>query len=251
MSSVLFFKNFTYYDENHPAPTIEGSEFQALLDLCFAHADAFSLRRCGWPGAKNGALEDALRPWLLGEYFSYGILNWFDLKRREKCYLYRACPETKDILLQHIHHLFDQEISLEPPGHQEYLRQKYEVYQRAGDEANDLFFAYLDGEGQARSEEQQEKVMERIYREARERCPNVFSEKDHYSHMEDPCFFWEGEMFFEIITHEQECLVQVLSPEFEKSLRKLGTWVDVSAESRLPLFLLNEAKGFKRYENEN
>ena len=114
MSSVLFFKNFTYYDENHPAPTIEGSEFQALLDLCFAHADAFSLRRCGWPGAKNGALEDALRPWLLGEYFSYGILNWFDLKRREKCYLYRACPETKDILLQHIHHLFDQEISLEP-----------------------------------------------------------------------------------------------------------------------------------------
>lgn len=65
------------------------------------------------------------------------------------------------------------------------------------------------------------------------------------NHMVDPCFFRGAETFFEIITHERECLVQVLSPEFEKSLRKLGTWVDVSAESRLPLFLLNEAKGFK------
>ncbi len=248
MSAALFFKNFTYYDENHPTPTIAGKDFRALMELCFAHADTFSLHRCGWPGAKNGALEDALRPWLLGEYFSYGILNWFDLKRREKCYLYRTCPETKDILLQHIHHLFDREASLESHDHQEYLRQKYEVYQRAGEEANDLFFAYLDGEGHAHSEEQQEKVMERIYREARERCPNVFSEEDHYSHMEDPCFFRSAEMFFEIITHERECLVQVLSPEFEKSLRKLGTWVDVSAESRLPLSLLNEAKGFKRYK---
>lgn len=59
MSSVLFFKNFTYYDENHPTPTIAGKDFQALLELCFAHADAFS-RMAGGEEWRSGGCSAPL-----------------------------------------------------------------------------------------------------------------------------------------------------------------------------------------------
>ena len=89
MSSVLQFKNFSYFNDDTER-TIKGPQFRALMELCFAQADTFSLLRCGWPGARDGALEQELRPWLVGEYASYGILHWFDRQSRETCYLYRA-----------------------------------------------------------------------------------------------------------------------------------------------------------------
>ena len=204
MSSVLHFKNSSYFDDNTER-TIAGAQFRTLMELCFAQADTFSLLRCGWPGARDGALEQALRPWLVGEYASYGILHWFDRQSREKCYLYRATQETKEILLQHIHHLFEAEQSLAPAGHQAYLEEKYAVYDRASEEAWDRFSAYMEAEGQEQSEEQQNAVLLGLYKKAREGCPDIFSEGDHYSNMEDPCFFRGNEMFFETITHEQEC----------------------------------------------
>ena len=66
--------------------------------------------------------------------------------------------------------------------------------------------------------------------------------------MEDPCFFRGNEMFFETITHEQECWAQVLNPEFEAALRKLGEWLDVSGDTPLPLFSLASAEGMKWYK---
>ena len=247
MSSVLHFKNSSYFDDDIER-TIAGTQFRALVELCFAQADTFSLLRCGWPGARDGALEQALRPWLVGEYASYGILHWFDRQSREKCYLYRATQETKEILLQHIHHLFEAEQSLAPVGHQAYLEEKYAVYDRASEEAWDRFSAYMEAEGQEQSEEQQNAVLLGLYKKAREGCPDIFSEGDHYSNMEDPCFFRGNEMFFETITHEQECWAQVLSPEFETALRKLGEWLDVSGDTPLPLFSLASAEGMKWYE---
>lgn len=245
MHSVLFFKNLTFYNDGRE-PTIAGKKFQALMDLCFAHADTFSLHRCSWPGAHNGALEEALRPYLLGEYFSYGTLIEFDRESREKCYLYPATRETREVLLQHIHHLFDREESLAPAGHEEYLRQKYAVYHRAWEEANSRFIRYMDTEGRRQSKEQRDAAWKHIYREAKARFLEVFSEADYYSSMEDPCFFRGTELFFETVTHEQECFACVLSPEFEESLHKLGEWVDISEESRLPLFSLDTAEGWKR-----
>ena len=70
MHAVLGFKNGSYYPCGRKEPTIEGKQFQALMELCFAHGDTFSLRRCDWPGAHDGALEQALRPYILGEYDS-------------------------------------------------------------------------------------------------------------------------------------------------------------------------------------
>lgn len=131
MRSVLLFKDRTFYQDGRE-PTIAGENFLALMELCFAHGDSFSLRRCSWPGARDGALETALRPYLLGEYPSYETLAWFDRERRGKCFLYPAIPETKGILLRHLRHLFDSEESLAPAGHEDYLRQKYAAYDRAG-----------------------------------------------------------------------------------------------------------------------
>lgn len=247
MSSVLCFKNTFYYKDSRPA-TIAGKNFQALMDLCFAHADTFSLHRCDWAGAHDGALEQALRPYRLGEYASYARLSWFDKEYRELCYLYPATQETKEILLKHIHHLFDVEKSLAPVGHETYLRQKYAAYHRAEEEADDHWTNYLDHGGWDCSEEQREAAWEAFYRKAKQLWLEVFREEDYYSHMDDPCFFRGTELFFETVTHEQECFVHVLSPEFEKCLYKLGKWVDRSAESHLPLFSLDTADGLKRYE---
>ena len=52
----------------------------------------------------------------------------------------------------------------------------------------------------------------------------------------------------ETITHEQECWAQVLNPEFEAALRKLGEWLDVSGDTPLPLFSLASAEGMKWYK---
>ena len=246
MSSVLQFKNSSYFDDDTER-TIAGAQFRALVELCFAQADTFSLLRCGWPGARDGALEQELRPWLVGEYASYGILHWFDIQRREMCRLYRATPETKEILLQHIHHLFEAEQSLAPAGHQAYLEEKYAVYDRASEEAWDRFSAYMDAWGWEQSEEQQNVVLLGLYKQAREQCPDVFSERDHYSNMEDPCFFRGNEMFLKTVTHEQECWARVLSPELEAALRELGEWLDVSKKTPLPLFSLASAEGMKWY----
>lgn len=249
MHSVLLFKNRTFYHDERE-PTIEGERFLTLMELCFAYADSFSLRRCSWPGARDGAMEAALRPYLLGEYCSYETMIWYDRERRGKCCLYLAVQETKEILLQHIHHLFDREKSLAPAGHEMYLQRKYAVCDRVGEEAGSRFLNYLNAEGRHHSQEMRDAVWKRICREAVERHPDVFSEADYYSNMEDPCFFRGTEMFFETVTHEQECTVRVLSPEFGESLRKLGEWVDGSHERRLPLFSLETAKGWKRYETD-
>lgn len=246
MRSVLLFKDRTFYQDGRE-PTIAGENFLALMELCFAHGDSFSLRRCSWPGARDGALETALRPYLLGEYPSYETLVWFDRERRGKCFLYPAIPETKGILLRHLRHLFDSEESLAPAGHEDYLRQKYAAYDRAGEEAGQRFIRYLDAEGRNQSERQRDAAWKRICREARERCPDVFSEADYYSTMEDPCFFRGTELFFETVTHEQMCTVHALSPAFAERLGQLGEWVDVSRRRRLPLFSLDAAKGWKQY----
>ena len=244
MDSVLYFKNSSYYADHREA-TIQGDAFQTLMDLCFAHGDAFSLHRCQWPGAHDGTLEQALRPYLLGEYFSYGTLICFERKSREKCYLYSASQETKEILLRHIHHLFDSEKSLAPAGHQAYLDQKYADYVNAYDAASTRWIKYLHSGGSGHPKEQREFAGKEIYREARALWEKTFQEDDYYSYMEDLCFFRSGERFFETVTHEQLCSVRVLSPEFQQRLCKLGDWVEADAPS--PPFLLQAADGWKQY----
>ena len=248
MYSGLQFKSKAFYDDGKES-TIAGEDFKALMDLCFSYADTFSLHRCNWPGGHDGALETALRPYLLGEYFSYATLLSLDGKSREKCYLYPAVQETKEILLHHIHHLFDSEKSLAPADHEEYLRRKYEAYARAAEAADSRWFTYLNNGGLKCPEKERKAYEKVVYRKARDLWRKVFREEDYYSNMEDPCFFCGSELFFEVVTHEQECSVRTLSPEFEEKLLKLGEWAGVSDERRLPQLSLDTVKGWMRYEN--
>ena len=247
MDEILAFQSVVW-DDGEYQDTIEGEGFRALMELCFARADQFSLLRQDWPGAKDGPLEQALRPYRLGEYFSYGRMSWFGHEAREKCYLYPANGETKAILLSHITHLFGRDV--ERPDGSRWPPEKYKAcvelseaaYERVMErvEAEEKIFGVISDEDFAAIEREE-------LREARQLWLQVFDEADFDSNMEDPCFFRDGEMFFETITHEYECWVHVLDRPFGKRLRELGKWVDVSDRFRLPLGRLGGEEGLVWY----
>jgi len=243
---VLLFKNASFYDGKDT--TIQGENFRALMDLCFSHADKFSLRRCGWPGEHDGALEQALRPFCVGEYLSYSTRTWFEKEHREKCYLYLATEETKNILLRHIHHLFGTEESLAPDGYEKYLQEKYAAYHQAEVKATEQVTAYMDHMGQDRSDDDMNAFTKEAYREARELWLHIFDETDYYSTMEDPCFFCGDKMFLEVVTHESDCFAHAFSETFSEKLEELGEWVDATEDTPLPLFSLEGAEGVELYK---
>lgn len=244
MYPVLHFKNFSYF--NGHTPTIAGDHFHTLIDLCFSAADTFSLHRCGWPKAHDGALEQALRPYLCGEYRSYCRLEAHGQALWEKCYLYHAADQAKQILLKHIHHLFDQEESTTPAGHAEYLHQKYAPYWQVQEQACDRWIDYLSSGGDEQPEEQQAAAERAIFQEANAIWQDIFSEDDHYSTMEDLCFFQGADMFFETITHEEICRALVVSPSFQAALCQLGDWEGPAVQTT-PLFSLHTAEDWLPY----
>ena len=248
MDEIWTLTDFSLHNGQEPEEvTIRGEKFHALMDLCFAHADRFSLHRCNYPGANDGALEQALRPFCLGEYRSYAAIYISeDKKLWENCYLYPATDETKAILLQYIPHLFGRESNSAPEGHAEYLEKKYAAYYRASNTAVEQINQYLkDYNAQTGHDPDIDtfiSVSKKAHCETRTIWKQIFDPKDYYSIMEDPCFFRGNEMFFETITHERECYVHIFSEEFGAKLRELGDWLDCSDRLRLPLFSLRRAK---------
>ena len=247
MDKVLWFQNYVDDDcEYHD--TIQGEKFRTLMDLCFERADKFSLIRRDWPGAKDGPLEQALRPYLLGEYLSYGRLSWFDHEAREKCYIYRANEETKAIFLSHITHLFGRDVERSdgsdwpPEKYKKCVEMSEAAYERVMErvETEEEIFGVISDEDFAAIEKEE-------LREAREIWQEVFNEADFQSNMEDPCFFQDDELFFETITHEYECRVHVLDESFDQALRKLGKWVDASDQFQRPLGQLSGEDGLIWY----
>ena len=248
MNEILTLTSAVFYEDREPEDrTIRSEKFRALMDLCFAHADRFSLLRSGWLGANDGLLEQALRPFCLGEYRSYAAIYVSKKKKLwHKCYLYPATEETKAILLQYIPHLFGREPDAAPEGHAEYLEKKYAEYYKACEAAEKQINKYLSAETHPDTDNFFS-FSNKIYCEAHTIWQRVFDPKDYYSIMEDPCFFRGDEMFFETVTHERDCFVHVFSDEFGVRLRELGKWADVSDRNRLPLFSLKEAKDLVLY----
>lgn len=253
MNEVLVFKNGSFYNGQDPEKvTIQGEKFRALMDLCFAHADRFSLRRDNWPGSNDGALEQALRPFCLGEYRSYrAICVYYNKKIWQKCYLYPATEETRAILLRYIPHLFGREPRIAPEGHEEYLQKKYAAYYEtceAEDETFDNYFEDFKARTGRYPEDAEYIAFEKeARRKSRAIWRQIFDPKDYYSTMEDPCFFHGDEMFFETITHEHLCFVHVLSDEFGAKLRELGEW---RMEDSSRPFSLKDAHGLVLYDRE-
>ena len=248
MDKVLWFQSYVDGDcEYHD--TIQGENFRTLMDLCFERADKFSLIRRDWPGAKDGPLEQVLRPYLLGEYLSYGRLSWFDHEAREKCYIYRANEETKAIFLSHITHLFGRDVERSdgsdwpPEKYKKCVEMSEAAYERVMErvETEEEVFGVISDEDFAAIEKEE-------LREAREIWQEVFNEADFQSSMEDPCFFQDDELFFETITHEYECRVHVLDESFDQAIRKLGKWVDASDQFQRPLGLLSQEDGLIWYD---
>lgn len=250
MNEVLVFTNGSFYTDRDPETvTIQGEKFRALMDLCFAHADRFSLLRDNWPGSNDGPLEQALRPFCLGEYRSYRSI-WVSRRKKiwEKCYLYPATEETKAILLRYIPHLFGREPSPAPEGHEAYLQKKYAAYYEACEAADNRIDDYLEAfkarTGHYPDDTDFDSFQEEARREARAIWRRIFDPRDYYSTMEDPCFFRGNEMFFETVTHEFLCFVHVLTDEFGAKLRELGEW---RPEGSSRPFSLREAKGLVLY----
>lgn len=248
MDEILAFQSVVW-DSGDYQDTIEGEDFRVLMDLCFHRADRFSLLRRDWPGAKDGPLERALRPYVLGEYFSYGHLCWFDREAREKCYIYPANGETKAILLDHITHLFGRDV--ERSDGSDWPPEKY----RACVEMSEAAYARVMERVEAVekisgpiSDEDFAAIETEELREAREIWLQVFDEADFQSNLEDPCFFRGDDLFFRTITHELDCLALVVDDAFGERLKRLGKWVDVSDRRYLrPLGFLSEGEGLVWY----
>lgn len=246
MNEILTLTSAVFYEDREPE--IRSEKFRALMDLCFAHAERFSLRRENWPGANDGALEQALRPFCLGECRSYAAICVSKKKKLwEKCYLYPATEETKAILLRYIPHLFGREPDPAPEGHKAYFQKKYAAYEQAREAAAERTMEYINRMGRDLDRQTFAAFEKEAFREADAIWRRTFDPKDCYSTMEDPCFFRGDEMFFETITHEQECFVHVISDEFGAKLRELGEWADVSDRFCLPLFSLKKAKDLVLY----
>lgn len=251
MDEIFAFQSVIWNDEDY-LETLGGEPFRKLMELCFDRADRFSLLRTDWPGARDGPLEQALRPYRLGEYFSYGGLSWFDRSAREKCYVYPANEETKVIFLRHITHLFGRDI--EPPSDGIRLRpEKYKTLDRMAEAAWDRVAERWDAveaaTGRPISEEESAAIEKEEFREARELWLQIFDEADFQSNMEDPCFFRGDDLFFQTITHELDCLACVLDDAFGEQLKTLGKWLDVSDRRYLrPLGFLSEGEGLVWYD---
>ena len=251
MDEIFAFQSVIWDDEDY-LETLEGEQYRTLMELCFDRADRFSLIRTDWPGAKDGPLEQALRPYRLGEYLSYGYLGGVGYGAREKCYIYPANEETKVILLSHITHLFGRDI--EPPADGIWPRpEKYkaldQMTEAAWERVVERWGAAEAKMGRPLSEEESAAIEEEETHEARELWLQIFDEGDFQSNMEDPWFFRGDDLFFRTITHELDCMVCVPDDAFGEQLKTLGKWVDVSDRRYLrPLGFLSECVGLTWYD---
>lgn len=231
-------------DEMPEPASIGGEDWRRLMGLCFDRADRFSLHRRGYPGARPGALERALRPFLAGTYRSYACLHIHDEQFWEKCFLYRAEPETREIILSRVTHLFDRE----PEAGSQELPKKYRAYEQERKAAEIRSDAFWDQAGDEITMEEAEAFDKENFRESWRLWKEVFDPADFQSSMEDLCFFRGREAFFETVTHEYECFVRVRDPEFARELRAMGAWLDRTEDFRGRLFRLDEAKELAEYK---
>ena len=86
--------------------TLCGKAVAALWDLCFDHADAFTLCTAVWTHATNDALRKALQPYRIR---SFRTARWFCHLSTEpflEVSLYPANEKTRRIVTQHVTDLY-------------------------------------------------------------------------------------------------------------------------------------------------
>lgn len=102
----------TYDENNEDIVSILGKKWlQDFLDICFSHADCFTLNRASWAKSTCKDLQLDLEPFLDQEIKT---LNWFGYnktsrphtKDRTHAFIYRTESAAKEILLQHMPNIF-------------------------------------------------------------------------------------------------------------------------------------------------
>ena len=79
---------------------IRGEDFKRLLDLCFAHADSFSLSDQSpkeWKTCPD-SVQDMLEPYLIRTKITPQWFGYFMTDPPLTVSVYRACEETKRIM---------------------------------------------------------------------------------------------------------------------------------------------------------
>ena len=111
--------NFIAFEEDKPDEnTISCDEFKALLDICFRHADHFSMNADNWNSCTDKSLELELEPFLEKSvmtpvWFGYDMRiaptkeDYWELK----VMIYRTDPAAKDILLRYFDDIFLRKLS--------------------------------------------------------------------------------------------------------------------------------------------
>lgn len=91
---------------------------QDFLDICFSHADCFTLNEAPWTMAILKDLQLELTPFLMQEvrtpkWFGYDYTS--HAKGRTHAFIYRAESVAKEILLQHMPNIFFDEKDVDTP----------------------------------------------------------------------------------------------------------------------------------------
>ena len=84
---------------------------QDFLDICFSHADCFTLNEAPWFKAILKDLQLELTPFLMQEvrtpkWFGYDYTSRPYAKERTHAFIYRAESAAKEILLKHLPNIF-------------------------------------------------------------------------------------------------------------------------------------------------
>lgn len=93
---------------------------QDFLDICFSHADCFTLNEAPWTMAILKDLQLKLTPFLMQEvrtpkWFGYDYTSRPHAKERTHAFIYRAESAAKEILLQHMPNIFFDEEDVDTP----------------------------------------------------------------------------------------------------------------------------------------
>jgi hypothetical protein len=81
---------------------IRGENFVGFIDLCFDYASHFSLAEPPpWPVYNDEGLKDALEPFKVASIRPPRWFRYTFLKNETEVSIYRACEESKRILLDH------------------------------------------------------------------------------------------------------------------------------------------------------
>mgnify|MGYP005769536745 CR=1 FL=1 len=93
---------------------------QDFLDICFRHADCFTLNEAPWAMAIRKDLQLSLSPFLIQEvktpkWFGYDYTSEPNTKWSTHAFIYRAESAAKEILLQHMPNVFFREKDVDTP----------------------------------------------------------------------------------------------------------------------------------------